>query len=154
MFGKEPVEERRVPILESGHADVALERIVLAPQVLELEIDLFLDREDPIRQQPAQVEEVSFPLAERRGPWSAAGCRGALVPPARSVPDATGGDGIERSGQRAHRGEHSGATNADAGRDDRPRPCAGSSGPAQSPVTTSVPTIPYASWPGRWQMYR
>jgi hypothetical protein len=21
-------------------------------------------------------------------------------------------------------------------------------------VTTSVPTIPYASWPGRWQMYR
>ena len=43
MLGEEPVEERRVPVLERGQADVALERVVLAPEVLELEVDL-LDR--------------------------------------------------------------------------------------------------------------
>ena len=65
MLGQEPVEERRVAVLERGQADVPLEVVVLAPEVLELEVDLLLDREDAVRQEAAQAEGVALLLAER-----------------------------------------------------------------------------------------
>ena len=40
VLGEEPVEQRRVAILERGQPDVLLERVVLAAEVLELELDL------------------------------------------------------------------------------------------------------------------
>ena len=55
VLGEQPVEQRRIPVLERGQTDVALERVVLAPEVLELELDLLLDRQHPVRQQPSQI---------------------------------------------------------------------------------------------------
>ena len=60
MLGEEPVEQRRVAVLERGQPDVALERVVLAPEVLELELDLLLDGQDPVGQQAAQAERVAL----------------------------------------------------------------------------------------------
>ena len=65
MLGEEPVEEGGVAVLERGQADVALERVVLAPEVLELELDLLLDGQDAVREQAAQPERVALLLAER-----------------------------------------------------------------------------------------
>ena len=96
MLGQEPVEERRVAVLERGQADVPLERVVLAPQVLELELDLLVDRQHPVGQEAAQAERVALVVPGRRGPWSAAGCRAAPARPARSRPG-----GRRRSRRRA-----------------------------------------------------
>ena len=64
MLGEEPVEERRVAILERGQPDVLLERIVLVMEVLELELDLLVDRQDPVGQQAAQPEGVALGVGE------------------------------------------------------------------------------------------
>ncbi len=42
----------------------ALERVVLAAEVLELELDLLVDRQDAVREQAAQPERVALGLAE------------------------------------------------------------------------------------------
>ena len=60
VLGEEAVEERRVAVLERGQADVPLERVVLAAQVLELELDLLLDGQDAVGEQAAQVERVAL----------------------------------------------------------------------------------------------
>ena len=56
MLGQDPVEQGRVAVLERGQADVPLEVVVLAPDVLDLEGDLLLDGQDPVGQQAAQAE--------------------------------------------------------------------------------------------------
>ena len=65
VLGQDPVEERRVAILQGSQADVLLEVVVLAPEVLDLEVDLLLDRQDAIRQQAAEAEDVA--LLRREG---------------------------------------------------------------------------------------
>ena len=144
VLGEEPVEQRRVAILERGQPDVALERVVLAAEVLELELDLLLDGQDAVGQQPAQAGTrrarswlkarslVSSRLPRRAGPASA-------IDAGRPAAMSSNGAGSGRIQARI-----AGRT----GSAPRPRDA------AQPPVTTSVPTIPYASWPGRWQMYR
>ena len=102
VLGEQPVEQRCVPILERREADVPLERVILAPEMLDLEADLLLDREHPVRQQASQVEGVAFGIgeaevlgqqaaAEQRRAGQGDGCR-----PARC-------DGIERGGEWSHR---------------------------------------------------
>ena len=147
VLGEQPVEERRVAVLERGQPDVLLERVVLDPEVLELELDLLLDREHPVRQQPAQPERVA--LVVREG--EVLGQQPAAEERRPGEPDrgrAAGRDVVVRVGQAAHPREDSGGgagpgRGVGAGRPARPSP----------PVIVTVPTIPYASWPGRWQMY-
>ena len=64
VFREEPVEESGVAVLESGHPDVALEGIVLVVEVLELELDLLVDGQDPVRVQAPQPERVALVFAE------------------------------------------------------------------------------------------
>ena len=49
VLGQDPIEEGRVAVLQRRQADVLLQRVVLAPQALELERDLLLDRHHPVR---------------------------------------------------------------------------------------------------------
>ena len=60
VVGQQPVEQRRVAVLERGQPDVLLEGVVLDAQVLELEVDLLLDRQHPVGQQTAQPERVTL----------------------------------------------------------------------------------------------
>ena len=64
MLGEQPVEQRGVPILERRQPDVPLQGIGLHPQMLQLEGDLLLDREDAVREQAAQAEGVALPVRE------------------------------------------------------------------------------------------
>ena len=64
VLGEQPVEQRRVAVLERGQPDVLLEGVVLAPEVLELEVDLLVDRQDPVREQAAQPERVALGRGE------------------------------------------------------------------------------------------
>ena len=64
MFRQQPVEQGRVAVLEGRHPDVALERVVLVVEVLELEFDLLVDGQDPVGQQAAQPERVAFVVGE------------------------------------------------------------------------------------------
>ena len=66
VFGQQPVEQGRVAVLERGQPDVLLERVVLDPDVLELEVDLLIDRQDPVRQEPAKPEGVALGRRERQ----------------------------------------------------------------------------------------
>ena len=86
VFGEQPVEQGRVAVLERRQADVLLERVVLDPDVLELEVDLLIDRQDAVRQQPAEPERVALGRRRTPGPSSAAGCPGGPGPRARSWP--------------------------------------------------------------------
>ena len=103
MLGEEPVEQRRVAVLERGQADVLLERVVLDAHVLELELDLLLDRQDPVGQQAAQPERLALvgregevlgqqPAAEERRPGER-----DRSPGGRRAMSSNGG------GQRLHR---------------------------------------------------
>ena len=65
VVGEQPVEQRRVAVLERGEADVLLERVGLDPQVLELELDLLLDRQDAGREEAAQPERLALLGRER-----------------------------------------------------------------------------------------
>ena len=105
MLGEQPVEQGRVAVLEGRQPDVLLKRVVLDPDVLEFEVDLLLDGQDPIRQQATQPERVALARRERQvlgeepGPEqrrSREGDRGGLA----------GRDGIEGGGQGTHAREH------------------------------------------------
>jgi hypothetical protein len=50
VLGEEPVEQGGVTVLERRHPDVALEGVVLVMEVLELELDLLVDRQDAVRE--------------------------------------------------------------------------------------------------------
>ncbi len=105
VIGQEPVEQGRVPVLERREADVRLEGVALAAQVLELQCLLLLDRQDPIREQPVEPEQVTLRRRERQvlGQQAAAEQRRAGEP---DLGGATRGDIVERSGERTHRAEH------------------------------------------------
>ena len=60
VLDEDPVEQGLVAVLERGQADVALEVVGLAPDVLELERDLLLDRRHTRRQQTVQAEGVAL----------------------------------------------------------------------------------------------
>ena len=64
VVGQEPVEERRVAVLQRGQADVLLERVLLARDVLPLELDLLLDGLDAVGQHASQAEGLALVLAE------------------------------------------------------------------------------------------
>ena len=102
VLGQDPIEERRVPVLERGKADVLLERIVLPAQPLQLERDLLLDGHDVVRQQAAQAERVALVRREGEvlGEQPVGEERGAAE---RDLRRASGGDRVVRRRQRAHR---------------------------------------------------
>ena len=106
MLGEQPVEQRGVAVLERRQPDVALEGVVLAAQVLELELHLLLDRQDPVRQQAAEEERLALRDRERQvlGQQPAAEQRRAGQRDARRT---AGGDVVVRGGERAHPGEDS-----------------------------------------------
>ena len=64
MVDQEAVEEGRVAVLQRGQADVLLERVLLARDVLPLELDLLLDGLDAVGQHAAQPEGLALVLAE------------------------------------------------------------------------------------------
>ncbi len=109
VLRQQPVEQRRVAVLERRHPDVALERVVLAAEVLELEVDLLLDRQDAVGQQAAQPERVALVVAEGEvlGQQPAAEER---RPGQRDRRRPAGGDVVERGGQGTHPREDSGPT--------------------------------------------
>ena len=84
VLGEEPVEQRRVAILEGRQADVLLERVVLDPEVLEFEVESAprWSGRDPAAGRAARMPRAR--PAERRGPSSAGGCRAGPGPRARS----------------------------------------------------------------------
>ena len=65
VLREEAVEEGRVAVLERRQPDVLLEGVLLALEVLVLEGQLLLDRQDPIRQQAVEAERPA--LIEREG---------------------------------------------------------------------------------------
>ena len=101
VVGEESIEQRRVAVLERGEPDVLLERVGLDAQVLELELDLLLDREHAGREEAAQPERLALldregevlrqqAAAEERRPGQRDPCR------------ATGDHVVERGRQRLH----------------------------------------------------
>ncbi len=60
VLDEEAVEQGLVAVLECGQADVALEVIGLAPDVLEFEGDLLVDRRHARRQQAVEAEGVAL----------------------------------------------------------------------------------------------
>ena len=101
MVGEQPVEERRVAVLERGEADVLLERVGLDPQVFELELDLLLDRQDAGREEATQPERLALLDREREilGEQAAAEEGRAGDRDARRTP---GHHVVERGRQRLH----------------------------------------------------
>ena len=65
MVGEEPVEQRRVAVLERGQADVLGERVGLDADVTQLQLHLLLDGQHPVGQQPTKVEGVPLLVRER-----------------------------------------------------------------------------------------
>ncbi len=68
VLGEEPVEQRRVAVLERGEPDVALQVVVLDPEMLELELDLLGDRQDAVGEEAAQPERLALGRPGTRGP--------------------------------------------------------------------------------------
>ncbi len=64
MVHEHPVVEGLVPILERGQPDEPFEVVVLAAQVLHLEVHLLLEGRDAGGEQPAQFEAVALVLGE------------------------------------------------------------------------------------------
>ncbi len=65
IVDEQPVEQGLVAVLERREADVALEVVGLAPDVLQLEGDLLVDRRHARRQQAVEAEGI--PLAGGEG---------------------------------------------------------------------------------------
>ena len=103
VLREQPVEERRVAILERRQADVLLERVRLPAEVLELQLDLLIDRQDAVREEPDEPE---------RGPlvgWEGEVLRQEPGPEQGRRPEGdpgrpTGRDVVEGGGKRLHRG--------------------------------------------------
>ena len=150
VLGEEPVEERRVAVLERRHPDVALERVVLAAEVLELELDLLLDGQDPVR---AGGRAGGRRRVRRRREGEVLGQQPAAEQGRPRQRDRAGRPAA-MSSNGAGRGRIPARIAGGAGADATVGPPASAPPADQPPVTTSVPTIPYASCPGRWQMYR
>ena len=66
VLDKEAIEQRLVAVLERGESDVPLQVIWLAPDVLQLQCDLLVDRGHARRQQAVQAVQIAFPRRERR----------------------------------------------------------------------------------------
>jgi len=66
VVDEEAIEERLVPVLERGEADISLEVIALSADVLKLERHLVLDDRHPGRQQPSEAEGPPFGVGEGR----------------------------------------------------------------------------------------
>ena len=111
VLREQPVEQRRVAVLERRHPDVALERVVLVVEVLELELDLLVDGQDAVGQQAAQPERVALVLAEGEvlGQQPAAEERRPRQGDRRGP---TGGDVVVWGGQGTHPREDSGRARA------------------------------------------
>jgi hypothetical protein len=60
VLGQQPVEERRVPILQCREPDVLLQGVVLDPDVLELQFDLLGDGQDAVGEQAVEPERLPF----------------------------------------------------------------------------------------------
>ena len=115
VVGEQSIEQRRVAVLERGEADVLLERVGLDPQVLELELDLLLDRQDPSREQAAQPERLALLAGKARSLVSSrlpsrAGPATAMLA-GRPATMSSNGDG-----QRLHRPKYRSAHGAPAAR--------------------------------------
>ena len=101
VLGEEPVEQRRVAVLERGEPDVALQVVGLDPEMLELEVDLLVDREDAVGEEAAQPERLALGgrerevLREQSIPEERRSCE-------RDLGRATGRDVVERGGQGTH----------------------------------------------------
>ena len=65
MLDEHPEEERLVAVLQGGEPDVPLQRVGLAPDVLELERDLLVDAQDLRREEAAQAQRVALLRRER-----------------------------------------------------------------------------------------
>jgi hypothetical protein len=63
---EQPVEERLVPILQRSEPDVALEGILLAANLLQLNGDLLFKGEDGRREESVKPEESALILGKRR----------------------------------------------------------------------------------------
>ena len=64
VVAEDAVEQCLVAVLERREADVPLEVVALAPDVLELEADLLVDVDDARRQEPTEAERVALLLGE------------------------------------------------------------------------------------------
>jgi len=64
VLGHEPVEEDFVAILKIREVNVFLDRVLLAAHRAERTVDLFLEGENPRRQQPAEPEHVALPIGK------------------------------------------------------------------------------------------
>ena len=99
--GHHAVEEGGVAVLQGGQADVALEVVRLASEMLELEVDLLIDGHDMGRQQAGQPEGLA--LLEAEGEIlvqeALAEERGAVEVDGRGAP---GRDGVVWRRQRSH----------------------------------------------------
>ena len=107
VLGQEPIEDRRVAILECCQADVSLERVILAAQVLELELTCssivrIRSGSRPRRWNASRSSSVKArSLVSSRLPSSAGS----------GQPDrgrTAGGDGVEGLGQRSQPAEDTG----------------------------------------------
>ncbi len=102
VLGQHAVEERRIPILEGRQADVLLERVVLASQARELELDLFLDAHDPVGKEPMEVERLALIGAEGEVLGEEAIAQQGR-PTQGDVGRTAGNDGIKGCWQGSHR---------------------------------------------------
>ncbi len=64
MLDEQPVEKRLVAVLQRGEADVLLEFVTLAAEMLELEGDLLLDRHGSPGQKAPKSERRPFVVGE------------------------------------------------------------------------------------------
>ena len=107
VLGEHAVEERCVAILERGQADVLLQLVVLATEVLDLQLDLLLDRHDAVREQATQAERI--PLRQGKGEvLRQHPARQKVRPRHVDLGFEAGGEPVERSGEGSHRVNDSG----------------------------------------------
>ena len=102
VLGEEPVEERRVAVLERRQADVLLEVVVLAAEVLELELrpaPRSSARAAGSRPRRSKASALVGREGEVLGEQAAAEERGAAPPDHGRSP---GDDRVERGGKRSH----------------------------------------------------
>ncbi len=97
----DPIEQCLVAILQRRQADVALEVVALAADVLELEADLLLDLRRPRREQAAQTEDITFAVVEPRV-LVQQGSLEKVGAPERYVLDAGRAETLDRARKLSH----------------------------------------------------